>query len=144
MSNRAQGAIALRFLGKIGFLKPCPRCPRRFLGKIGFLKPCPRCHRSPIFGEKSDFSNRAQGAQEIIAMLSISIDFQIIIFKMTSPRFRPESKIYLGRLGVGSPRFILDVSESGVQDLSWTSRSSESKIYLRRLGVGSPRFILDI
>jgi hypothetical protein len=94
------------FLGKIGFFKPCPRCPRNpifwknrisqtipkapkkseirffwknrisqtvpkaakksdFLGKIGFLKPCLRCPRNPIFWEKSVFSNRAQGAQEI-------------------------------------------------------------------------------
>jgi hypothetical protein len=37
-----------------------------FLGKIGFLKPCTQTyHRSPIFLEKSDFSNRAQGTQEI-------------------------------------------------------------------------------
>jgi hypothetical protein len=28
---------------------------------------------------------------------------------MNSPRFRLESKIYLGRLGVWSPRFILDI-----------------------------------
>jgi hypothetical protein len=56
----------------------------------------------------------------------------------------PESKIYLGRLEIRSPRFILDVSKSGVQDLSWTSLSSESKIYLGRLSVRSPRFILDV
>jgi hypothetical protein len=39
-----------------------------FFGKIGFLKPCPRCSRNPsYFLEKSDFSNRTQGAQEIRA-----------------------------------------------------------------------------
>jgi hypothetical protein len=55
-SNRAQGAHQeIRFWGKIGFLKPCPMCPRdpilgknrisqtvpkvpkKFFGKIGFL-----------------------------------------------------------------------------------------------------------
>jgi uncharacterized C2H2 Zn-finger protein len=42
-----------------------PKVPKKsdFFGKIGFLKPCPRCPRN--FLEKSDFSNRAQGAQEI-------------------------------------------------------------------------------
>jgi uncharacterized C2H2 Zn-finger protein len=33
------------------------------LGKIGFLKPCPGAQE--IFWEKSDFSNHAQGAQEM-------------------------------------------------------------------------------
>jgi hypothetical protein len=91
-SNRVpKSAQEIRFLGKIGFLKPCAqKCPRnpifgknrisqivpkvpkisdfweksdfsnrvpksaqeiRFLGKIGFLKPCPRCPRNPIFGK---------------------------------------------------------------------------------------------
>jgi hypothetical protein len=58
-SNRAQGAHQeIRFLRKIGFLKPCPSAHQeiRFLRKIGFLKPCPRCpSRNPIF-EKNRIS----------------------------------------------------------------------------------------
>jgi hypothetical protein len=65
------------FFGKIGFLKPCPRCPRNFFGKIGFLKPCPRRPRNPIFWKnrisqtmpkvpkKSDFLDLARISFEI-------------------------------------------------------------------------------
>jgi hypothetical protein len=71
-SNRAQGTQEIRFFCKIGFLKPCAQtCPRnvpkksgaQVFGKIGFLNPCPSCPRNLL--EKSDFSNRAQVAQEI-------------------------------------------------------------------------------
>jgi hypothetical protein len=49
--KKKSGAQEIRFLGKIGFLKPCPSCPRNpiFWGKIGFVKPCPRYPRNPIF-----------------------------------------------------------------------------------------------
>jgi hypothetical protein len=50
-SNSAQGAHQeIRFLGKIGFLKQCPRCPSR----------------NPIFGKNRISQNRAQGAHQEI------------------------------------------------------------------------------
>jgi hypothetical protein len=50
-----QGAQEIRFFGKIGFLKSC---------KSDFSNRVPK-RAQEIFLEKSDFSNRAQGTQEI-------------------------------------------------------------------------------
>jgi hypothetical protein len=59
-----KAAQEIRFLGKIGFLKPCPRRPRNFLEKSDFSNRVPkraqemknksaaqeiRCPRNPIF-----------------------------------------------------------------------------------------------
>jgi hypothetical protein len=56
-----------KIFGKNLISQTVPKVPKKsdFLGKIGFLKPYPRRPRNPIFWEKSDFSNHAQGAQEI-------------------------------------------------------------------------------
>jgi hypothetical protein len=110
ISQTAQGVIALRFLGKIGFLKP-PKVAKKSLGKIGFLKPCPRCPKNQIFGknrisqtmpkvakksdfwEKSDFSNRAQGA----------IDLRFFGKNQISQTVPKAPKKSLGKLGFLKP-----------------------------------------
>jgi hypothetical protein len=41
-SNRAQGAIDLRFLRKIEFFKPCPNVPKKFFGKNRISQTVPK------------------------------------------------------------------------------------------------------
>jgi hypothetical protein len=65
----------------------------RFLGKIGFLKPCPRCPRNPIFGK--NFSNRAQGAQEIRFLGKIS---------QTVPKVPKKSDFWENRISQTVPK----------------------------------------
>jgi hypothetical protein len=72
--------VPKKFLGKIGFLKPCAQtCPRnpsdffvqgaqeiRFFWKNRLSQTvCPNVPKKSDSWEKSDFSNRVQGAQEI-------------------------------------------------------------------------------
>jgi hypothetical protein len=66
-SNRAQSAQEILFLGKIGFLKPCPKCPRNpIFGKNRISQTVHKVPKKSYFWEKSDFSNSAQGAHQEI------------------------------------------------------------------------------